>query len=192
MPSSAATPPGHGRSRGRRQILLRLSHEPLHRRAALVRRERPQGRHHGPPGRRRNRRRQHDHRRSASGCPRHVRHLRRRIRPHVRSPRPFRHGRNSHRRHRLPARGPVHRRSHQNRTGRPLADARRGLRRLSPRHRGPARHRRLFHADPGNLQHHRQIPGSRPRPLRSAALRRPPQRRSQKSSTSPRPSIAAR
>ena len=42
-----------------------------------------------------------------------------------------------------------------------------------------ARHWRLLHADPGDLQHRRPLPVSRDRALRSAAFRRTPQRRSQ-------------
>ena len=61
----------------------------------------------------------------------HVRHLRRRLCADERGPRPFRHDGNPGRSDRLPAGWPIHRRSHQDRAGRSLADAGRCFRRLS-------------------------------------------------------------
>ena len=56
---------GHGRRRGWRALLLRVSDEPVDRRAALDGAARAPARHHGPPGRGRDRRDQHGHRRGA-------------------------------------------------------------------------------------------------------------------------------
>ncbi len=60
------------------------------------------------------------------------------------------------------------------------------------RHRRAARHRRLLHADPRDLQHRRHVPVSRHRALRPAALRGPPQRRSRRFSTSTPPDRSRR
>ena len=78
---------------------------------------------------------------------------------------------------RLPACGPVDRRADQDRAGRSVADAGRGLWRLSPRDCRAAGHRRLLHADAGDLQHRRPLPVSGNRAVRSAAVRGPAERR---------------
>ena len=176
---------GHGRSRCRRQVLLRLSHEPLHRRAALDGVARAQGRHPGAPGRGRDWRHQYGDRRGPRRRALHVRDLRRRLCADDRGPRPLGDGGDSRRRDQLHARRPVHRRAHQDRAGRPVAGAGRGLWRLSPRHRGAAGHRRLLHPDAGDLQHHGQVPVSRHRALRPAALRGPAERRARAAQLQP-------
>jgi hypothetical protein len=124
-PSSAATPRSPWAERPpASSSTVRLPHEPLHRRAALVRvataarpaswsaRSKTKSASSIWPSAR--------PRLACAPCAR----PRAADSPSCPKPRPLRHGRNSHRRHQLHARGPVHRRPHQNRTGRPVADAR--------------------------------------------------------------------
>ncbi len=80
------------------------------------------------------------------------------------------HGGDPDRGHRLPARGPVDRCADQDGAGRPVADAGRGLRRLSARDRGAAGYRRLLHADSGDFQYRRSVPGAGSGAVRSAAF----------------------
>ena len=76
------------------------------------------------------------------------------------------------RRDRLSARRSVHWRTHEDGTGRSVADARCRIRRLSARDRGSSRHRRLLHYDAGSFQRERPLPGSGNRALRSSACQK--------------------
>ena len=73
---------------------------------------------------------------------------------------------------------PIHRSAHQDRAGRPMAGARRGVRRFPAGDCRAAQHRRLLHADGRDFQRHGPLPVSGYRTLRSFALRGAAERRS--------------